>query len=139
MFVTLLSILMVNEFGLSAPYFCKYICPTDTLEGGVLLLPANKPLCSMVGLLFTWKMATLIAVIAASILIFRLFCRYLCPLGAFYSLFKSIGFYYYSVGQTKCTWCGQRAKACKMDIDVFQAPSPLECIHCSECAKTYPE
>lgn len=138
-FVILLPILTVNEFGLSTPYFCKYICPAGTLEGGVPLLLANKPLRSAVGLLFTWKMAILIAVIVASILIFRPFCRYLCPLGAFYSLFNPISFYRYSVNQTKCTRCGRCAKACKMDIDVFQTPNALECIRCGECVKVCPE
>ncbi|WP_042431203.1 4Fe-4S binding protein [Faecalispora jeddahensis] len=138
-FVILLPILTVNEFGLSTPYFCKYICPAGTLEGGVPLLLANKPLRSAVGLLFTWKMAILIAVIVASILIFRPFCRYLCPLGAFYSLFNPISFYRYSVDQTKCTRCGRCAKACKMDIDVFQTPNALECIRCGECVKACPE
>ena len=76
------------------------------------LLLANKPLRSAVGLLFTWKMAILIAVIVASILIFRPFCRYLCPLGAFYSLFNPISFYRYSVDQAKCTRCGRCVKAC---------------------------
>lgn len=138
-FVILLPILTVNEFGLSTPYFCKYICPAGTLEGGVPLLLANKPLRSAVGLLFTWKMAILIAVIVASILIFRPFCRYLCPLGAFYSLFNPIGFYRYSVDQAKCTRCGRCAKACKMDIDVLQTPNSLECIRCGECVKACPE
>ncbi len=138
-FVILLPILTVNEFGLSTPYFCKYICPAGTLEGGVPLLLANKPLRSAVGLLFTWKMAILIVVIVASILIFRPFCRYLCPLGAFYSLFNPISFYRYSVDQTKCTRCGWCAKACKMDIDVFQTPNALECIRCGECVKACPE
>ncbi|WP_283608266.1 4Fe-4S binding protein [Faecalispora anaeroviscerum] len=138
-FVILLPIFTVSEFGLSTPYFCKYICPAGTLEGGIPLLLANESLRSAVGLLFTWKMVILIAVIVASVLIFRPFCRYLCPLGAFYSLFNPISFYRYSVDQTKCTRCGRCAKACKMDIPAFQTPNSLECIRCGACIKACPE
>lgn len=138
-FVILLPILTVNAFGISTPYFCKYICPAGTLEGGIPLLLTNTSLRSAVGFLFGWKMLILIAVILASILIFRPFCRYLCPLGAFYSLFNPISFYRYSVNEEKCTRCGKCAKACKMDITAYQTPNSLECIRCGDCIKACPE
>lgn len=139
LFVILLPILTVNAFGISTPYFCKYICPAGTLEGGIPLLITNASLRSAIGYLFGWKMLILIAVVIASILIFRPFCRYLCPLGAFYSLFNPISFYRYSVNEDKCTRCGKCAKACKMDIAAFQTPNALECIRCGDCVKACPE
>lgn len=138
-FVILLPILTVDKFGLSTPYFCKYICPAGTLEGGVPLMIMNKSLRSAIGLLFEWKMIILIAVIIASIIIFRPFCRYLCPLGAFYSLFNPISFYRYRVDRDKCTKCGKCSKACKMDIAAYKEPNSLECIRCGECIKSCPE
>lgn len=136
--VILLPILTVDRFGLATPYFCKYICPAGTLEGGIPLVLMNKSLQSAIGFLFTWKMGILIAVIAASILIFRPFCRYLCPLGAFYSLFNPVSFYRYKVDQLKCTKCGKCARTCKMDICAYQTPNALECIRCGECIKVCP-
>lgn len=137
-FVILLPILTVDQFGLATPYFCKYICPAGTLEGGIPLLLMNQSLRSALGFLFTWKVGILVAVIAASILIFRPFCRYLCPLGAFYSLFNPVSFYRYKVDQSKCTKCGKCARTCKMDICTYQTPNALECIRCSECIKACP-
>ena len=137
-FVILLPIVTADQFGLSTPFFCKYICPAGTLEGGIPLLLMNNPLRSTIGFLFTWKAGILIVVIVSSILIFRPFCRYLCPLGAFYSLFNSISFYQYSVDKAKCMKCGICTKACKMDITTYRNPNSPECIRCGECIKACP-
>ena len=137
-FVILLPILTVDEFGLSTPYFCKYICPAGTLEGGIPLLLMNRPLRNAIGFLFSWKMGILLLVILAAVFVFRPFCRYLCPLGAFYSLFNPVSFYRYRVDADKCTKCGKCAKACKMDITPYQTPNSMECIRCGECIKACP-
>ena len=137
-FVILLPILTVDQFGLSTPFFCKYICPAGTLEGGIPLILLNKPLQNAIGFMFSWKTAILIVVVIASILIYRPFCRFLCPLGAFYSLFNPISFYHYKIDKSKCTHCGKCMRVCKMDIDVCKTPNSLECIRCGECAKNCP-
>lgn len=133
-----LPIALADRFGISTPYFCKYICPVGTLEGGVPLLLVNKPLRGAVGLLFSWKLGILILVIVFSILIFRPFCRYVCPLGAFYSLFNPISFYRYQVDGNRCSRCGKCGAACKMDIQPYVSPNALECIRCGECKKACP-
>lgn len=137
-FVILLPILTVDQFGLSTPFFCKYICPAGTLERGIPLILVNKPLQNAIGFIFSWKVAILIIVVIASILIYRPFCRFLCPLGAFYSLFNPISFYHYKIDESKCTHCGKCMRVCKMDIDVCKPPNSLECIRCGECAKKCP-
>ena len=137
-FVILLPILTVDSFGLSTPYFCKYICPAGTLEGGLPLLLLNKSLHAAVGFLFSWKLLILIIVAAASVLIFRPFCRYLCPLGAFYSFFNSVSLYRYQIDQSKCIKCGKCSGSCKMDIDVCNKPNSPECIRCGACIKSCP-
>ncbi|MDD4849169.1 MAG: 4Fe-4S binding protein [Gemmiger sp.] len=136
--VILLPILTVDQFGLTTPYFCKYICPAGTLEGGIPLLLTNPTLRRAIGFLFSWKMGLLIVTILAAVLIFRPFCRYVCPLGALYSLFNLISFYHYKVDHDKCTRCGKCAKVCKMDVTVYQTPNALECIRCGECIKNCP-
>ncbi|MCI8801374.1 MAG: 4Fe-4S binding protein [Lachnospiraceae bacterium] len=137
-FVILLPILTVDSFGLSTPYFCKYICPAGTLEGGLPLLLLNKSLRTAVGFLFSWKLLILILVIAASIVIFRPFCRYLCPLGAFYSFFNSVSLYRYQIDSSKCIKCGKCSGSCKMDIDVCKKPNSPECIRCGACVRACP-
>ncbi|MGI6497505.1 MAG: 4Fe-4S binding protein [Oscillospiraceae bacterium] len=137
-FVLLFPMLTVNQFGVATPYFCKYLCPAGTLEGGVPLLLSNETLRGAVGLLFSWKLAVLLVTMAASVLVFRPFCRYLCPLGAFYSLFNPISFYRYSVDADRCIKCGKCTKACKMDIAAYQTPNALECIRCGDCIRACP-
>lgn len=136
--VILLPIFTVDQFGIATPYFCKLVCPAGTLEGGIPLLLTNKSLRGAIGGLFTWKMFVLVAVVMGSILIFRFFCRYLCPLGAFYSIFNPISFYKYKIDEEKCTKCGVCTKKCKMDIEVYKSPNSRECIRCGECVKACP-
>ena len=138
-FVLLLPILTTDQFGLSTPYFCKYICPAGTLEGGIPLLLTNRSLQSAIGFLFTWKMGVLVLVLVASVLVFRPFCRYLCPLGAFYSIFNPVSFFRYNVDRSKCTKCGMCSKVCKMDIEPYKTPNALECIRCGGCIKACPK
>lgn len=134
-FVLLLPIIMQDELGMSDPYFCKYICPAGTLEGGIPLIIANKALRSSIGYLFSWKVTILIIIVALSIIIYRPFCRYICPLGALYSLFNSISFLKLEVDKTKCTGCKACEKQCKMAIRVYENPNSPECIRCGECKK----
>ena len=82
--VILLPIFLTNEFGIAVPYFCKWICPAGTLEGGVPLIAFNADLRDSLGFLFGWKLTIMILTIVLSMMIFRPFCKYLCPLGAFY-------------------------------------------------------
>ena len=89
------------------PAFCKYICPAGTLEGGIGLLAnkVNASYFSMLGPLFTWKFLLMISIVVGSVFVFRLFCRFICPLGALYGLFNRISFFGVKVEQPKCTNC----------------------------------
>ena len=119
------------------PAFCKYICPAGTIEGGVALLSnaVNESYFSMLGPLFTWKFMLMVSIIVGSIFIFRLFCRFICPLGAFYGLFNKISFFGIKVDNSKCTHCGLCHSKCKVDI---KCPGDAECISCGECVDVCP-
>ena len=82
-FVILLPLFLTDLMGQGAPYFCKLICPAGTLEGGLPLVLLNKAMRGAIGWLYIWKNTILIATIVLSILIYRPFCKYICPLGAF--------------------------------------------------------
>lgn len=99
----------------------------------------NEPLRSAIGFPFSFKMGILAVVIVFSMMIFHPFCRYLCPLGAFYSMFNPIGFYRYRVDEDKCIRCGKCEKVCKMNINPCKSPNSLECIRCDDCKKACPE
>ena len=119
------------------PAFCKYICPAGTLEGGVGLLSnaVNASYFSMLGPLFTWKFMLMVSMIVGSVFIFRLFCRFICPLGALYGLFNRISVFGVKVEQHECVNCGLCIKHCKMDI---RHVGDQECISCGECVSVCP-
>lgn len=119
------------------PTFCKYICPAGTLGGavGLLVHPENAGFYGMLGGLFSWKMLVLVAVITASVFFYRFFCRFLCPLGAFYGLFNRIALLGIKLDRNKCTDCGLCISHCKMDIAHV---GDHECINCGECIDVCP-
>ena len=129
-YVILVVLVIVFPLALNMPGFCKYICPAGTLEGGILLGILNPEVAALLGKLFTWKTIVLVLIIISSVICFRSFCRFICPLGAFYSLFNRISFVRMVVDDTKCTNCGACVKYCKMDISRV---GDRECVQCGEC------
>ena len=137
-FVILLPTMLRNELGMSVPYFCELICPAGMLEGGIPLLILDKALRPAAHFLYVWKFAILLVVVFASVAAHRPFCKYICPLGAFYSLFNRVSFLKIRVDKTACTSCGACAAACKMQVDPSRDPGSAECIRCGECVKACP-
>ncbi|MBR6784590.1 MAG: 4Fe-4S binding protein [Clostridia bacterium] len=119
------------------PAFCKYICPAGTLEGGIGLLAnkVNESYFSMLGPLITWKFALMVSIIVACIFIFRMFCRFICPLGALYGLFNKISFFGVKVEDEKCVDCNKCTAHCNMDV---KKVGDAECIACGECIDVCP-
>lgn len=135
LFVLVISIPIMYQTGV--PAFCKYVCPSGTLLGGIGLLsnPENSDLYGMLGPLFTWKFLLLVIFIVASVFIFRFFCRFFCPLGAIYGFFCRVALLGIKLDKNKCTDCGLCLSVCKMDI---KRVGDHECIHCGACLKACP-
>lgn len=138
LFVILLPIALTDQFGLSDPFFCKYICPVGTLEAGLPLLIKNESLRQIAGLLLNWKLLIATAVIVTSMSIYRPFCKYICPLGAFYSVFNRISVVKLKVDPSKCTGCHICEKRCTMQVDVLKNMNSTECIRCGKCKSECP-
>ncbi len=136
--VVLLPVLVTNQLGMGDPFFCKYLCPQGVLEGAIPLSLANSGIRSALGSLFTWKFIVLLMVIVLSIVFYRPFCKWLCPLGAFYALLNKVSLFQMQVDQSKCVSCGKCAKVCKMDVDVTKSPNHTECIRCGMCIRACP-
>lgn len=137
-FVVILPLFVKTGFGAGVPWFCKLICPAGTLEGGIPLALANGSIRGGLGFLFGWKAALLLAFVVFSVFISRPFCKYICPLGAIYSLFNGVSVYKMKVDSAKCTRCGACAKKCPMDIDPARELDSAECIRCGECKNVCP-
>ena len=137
-FVLALPAFLLDGFGLGAPYFCKWICPAGTLEGGIPLVLANESLRSGLGFLFWWKLGLLILTIASSMVIYRPFCKYVCPLGAFYALFNRVSLTRMELSRSRCVSCGHCEQVCPMQVQVLKDINSTECIRCGRCAQACP-
>jgi len=104
--VVLMPLLVRDRFGVGDPWFCKLICPAGTLEAALPLLALNASLRDAAGWLFVWKASILVATVVASVVVYRPFCRFVCPLGAIYGLFNRISFVQLTLNEDTCTHCG---------------------------------
>nr|WP_245608802.1 4Fe-4S binding protein [Treponema putidum] len=122
---------------MSDPYFCKYICPSGILFGAIPLISINRALTSSLGALFGLKFTILTIITMLSMIFYRPFCRYLCPLGAFLGMFNPISLYRLKIND-KCIKCRKCERTCKLDIPTYKKPNSPECIRCGECIKACP-
>lgn len=138
-FVIILPMFVVDFSGQGEPWFCKYICPSGTLFAAFPLTLMNEGLREAAGFLFAWKSVILVILLVLSIFIYRPFCRWLCPLGAIYSLFNPFSLYRYHIDKDKCTKCGKCRTACGFGIKVYENPNSFDCIRCGKCRDACPE
>ncbi len=137
-FVILCPIFVTNQFGISAPAFCKWICPSGTLFAGIPLLSTNEGLRNIVSGLFYWKLFLLAVLLLWSVVEYRPFCKYLCPLGAFYGMFQAVSLFHMSYQEKKCIHCKNCHSACEMGVRVTETPNASTCIRCGDCVKVCP-
>lgn len=132
LFVLILPVYFKVTSGLPVPAFCKYICPAGTLEGGIPLVSLDPSLRELAGALFNWKVLVLAVILLSACFVYRIFCRFLCPLGAIYSLFAPVALLGVKIDRNICTDCGRCTRTCRMDI---RQVGDMECIQCGECIK----
>jgi len=77
----------------------------------------------------------MVSILIGCIFIFRLFCRFLCPLGALYGLFNKISVFGIRLDRSKCIDCGKCISHCKVDI---RHVGDRECVSCGECIDVCP-
>ncbi len=138
LFVIVLPLAVTNQFNMSDPAFCKWICPSGTLLGGIPLLSSSESLRSQVGGLFFWKLSLCLGILLWSFLEYRPFCKYLCPLGGFYGLFQSVSLYRMTFRPSACVGCGNCTTACHMGVEVRETPNSPHCVRCGDCVKACP-
>ena len=133
LFVVLLPLILVNDFGMGEPWFCKYLCPAGTLEAGLPLLLLKPNLQQTIGWLFYNKLIILFIFLLWSIASSRPFCQTACPMGAFYALFSRARLVKLELDEGKCTHCQACHQVCPMGVKFDESPDDAECITCMAC------
>ncbi|MCA1765619.1 MAG: 4Fe-4S binding protein [Desulfobulbaceae bacterium] len=132
-FVILLPALAVDEFGAGSTWFCKYICPAGTLEAGLPMIFLQPGLQANLGYLFVNKVVLMVFFLGWSVVASRPFCRTVCPLGAFYALFKRHKLVKLRLNRDNCTSCGACHAVCPMGVKFNESPEDQDCISCMKC------
>lgn len=120
-YLILAIILWVSTFSLIPPL--HNICPTRAIFSFKL----NS------GLLIS----VLVVFVLTSMAIERVWCKYLCPFGAFLAIFNKIAPIRLRVDDSRCNDCGRCDIECSMGIEkVPENLGDAECIRCLECLNT---
>jgi hypothetical protein len=112
---------------------CRF-CPAGALEAG---LPYSiRSHLSGDGWLMSWHKSTILAVfLAASVFIYRPWCRLLCPLGGLLALGNRFSLFHLRFKATECAECNLCRTHCPAGVKVDQAVNVTGCIRCLECTK----
>jgi polyferredoxin len=83
----------------------------------------------------------LIVTIVGSLLYDRFFCKYLCPMGAFYGIISKLSPSKITRNETTCINCGLCNKNCPVNIKVSELKEikSAECIDCQSCILSCPK
>ena len=98
-------------------------------------LASFKALISLGGVL-------LILIVIGSAFIERMFCRYLCPMGAVFSLISKLRLYKVKRNGSNCAGCGVCERKCPMGVELSKVSNGMvssgECIDCMRCLNECP-
>jgi ferredoxin-type protein NapH len=111
--------------------FCK-VCPVASIEASIPYLflgvaHVNTP--------FLIHMGTLAGTLLGMVLIARFWCRYLCPMGALFSLFNRLSFLHLSLNAAACSKCTACAAVCPMGLNPHTDYDNHNCIKCGACTE----
>jgi polyferredoxin len=102
------------------------------------LLSANESLRPLIGHLYLWKIALALVILIGAMVVYRPFCKYLCPLGAIYAPMNRVALLRHRVDEHACIQCGACARVCGMSVDPRVEPNSPECIRCGDCVRVCP-
>ncbi|WP_312654215.1 4Fe-4S binding protein [Aminipila sp.] len=82
----------------------------------------------------------LVIVVLGGLFIERFFCRYLCPLGAIFSILSKLRIIKIKKAENNCGKCSHCSKSCSMGININpkEVVTSGECINCFKCINACP-
>ena len=115
LFVLILPLFVLDEFGFGQTWFCKWICPAGTLEAGIPLAVLNTEIRGLAGIhIMPGKWRILALFLVWMVFAERPFCRTACPLGATFGLFNKVSLFRMSVDEGLCTQCDACYEICPL-------------------------
>lgn len=107
---------------------------------GMLLTPGSLPDFSYVAAHLALALVFLLLIIVGSFFVERFFCRYLCPLGAVFSVISKLRVTSIRKPREKCGKCRICTNSCPMGVALYQKDSVRsgDCIDCFECTAACP-
>ena len=137
-YATLVVLVMLVPYVTGVHWFSR-LCPAGALEGGIpLTIFPPKGGLPPIGAFFWFKTGILVVFLCWMVVTKRPFCRAACPLGAMYALLTPVSLYRMHVDAQKCTECGDCAKICPVDINIYENANSTECVRCLECKRHCP-
>jgi len=85
-------------------------------------------------------LAVLVLSLVGSAAYERVFCKYICPMGAFLGLLSKVGYFRVKRNERTCIGCSACTKACPVGIPVADLAEvkTAECISCNLCVASCP-
>lgn len=82
----------------------------------------------------------LVLITIGAVFIERFFCRYLCPLGALFTIFSKVSIFKINKPNDKCGNCRACTNNCSMGISLYKVNEVRggECINCLKCVEVCP-
>jgi polyferredoxin len=129
--------IFIAVWGIQA-FNISVLSPWDAF--GSLLTFTDLPDFSYVITEVTVGFLLLLAIMTGSLFVERFFCRYLCPLGAVFSILSHLKFVRIKKPLKDCGSCRACTKKCSMGIPLYQMNSVTsgECINCMKCVTVCP-
>jgi polyferredoxin len=80
------------------------------------------------------RVVLIVAGVVLAIVLTRLWCRYLCPLGALLTIANRVSFLRLGKDTSKCGDCGKYPRECR----TYTTPGTADCVLCGDCVEGCP-